>query len=339
MFARFILPLFLGVLCPVGGQVSAQSKTTRSAAESKPVAWVVRVYGEVLAWDKNKVSRELKVGSPLYQEELVETGDEGAYAVLVFEDETKVTLQPESVLKLQVLNYLAKQPKNGQFVTELFRGGLRMLTGLIAKARPQNVRITTPTATIGIRGTGFDLSCTKRCADPDYVSDDDDPEEGAGLSAHVWLGSITLEPAATYPALLILQGQSANYNRPNMPPQIIPLPRVLQFSTPRPDGVPVNMSSVGPPCVPRYGQHGYASGGPGAPAAPGLSQMPPDFLGGGMPATESLSGMGFVDPDRGMAGLQQVERVAKSLPKYQQMQAPSRGEVARTSGHFPVNCQ
>ena len=37
----------------------------------------------------------------------------------------------------------------------LLRGSLRMATGLIAKVKPEQVKVTTPTTVIGVRGTDF----------------------------------------------------------------------------------------------------------------------------------------------------------------------------------------
>jgi len=37
----------------------------------------------------------------------------------------------------------------------VLRGSMRMITGLISKANPQAVAVTTRTATVGVRGTDF----------------------------------------------------------------------------------------------------------------------------------------------------------------------------------------
>ena len=40
-------------------------------------------------------------------------------------------------------------------LVSLLRGSLRMATGLIAKVKPEQVKVTTPTTVIGVRGTDF----------------------------------------------------------------------------------------------------------------------------------------------------------------------------------------
>jgi hypothetical protein len=48
---------------------------------------------------------------------------------------------------------------------QLFAGGLRAITGLIAKNAPEAAKLQTKTATVGIRGTDFDARiCQKECA-------------------------------------------------------------------------------------------------------------------------------------------------------------------------------
>jgi hypothetical protein len=74
---------------------------------------------------------------------------------------------------------------------------VRALTGLIAKANNRNVGFSTATATIGIRGTGFDVSCTGPCA-----GEPGDPS--SGLTLWTWLGSIAVGPTGQT-ALEVLQ--------------------------------------------------------------------------------------------------------------------------------------
>jgi hypothetical protein len=40
-------------------------------------------------------------------------------------------------------------------LVSLLRGSLRMATGAIARLKPEQVKVTTPTTVIGVRGTDF----------------------------------------------------------------------------------------------------------------------------------------------------------------------------------------
>jgi hypothetical protein len=72
---------------------------------------------------------------------------------------------------------------NNSFLLDLITGGLRSVTGLIGKTNPQGVRITTPTATVGVRGTDFELS----------LLDKDTADAQAGLYNRVFEGTTFLE--------------------------------------------------------------------------------------------------------------------------------------------------
>jgi hypothetical protein len=80
-----------------------------------------------------------------------------SYAQLRFSDGGQVTLRPETQVKIESYAFDEGQPSRDSFAMQLFKGGLRSLTGLIGK-RTNNrnaYRMVTSTATIGIRGTDF----------------------------------------------------------------------------------------------------------------------------------------------------------------------------------------
>ena len=58
----------------------------------------------------------------------------------------------------------APQPESAFF--KLVKGGLRAVDGLIGQTTPQNYGVETPVATIGVRGTAFDVRyCGDDCID------------------------------------------------------------------------------------------------------------------------------------------------------------------------------
>jgi hypothetical protein len=78
-----------------------------------------------------------------------------SYAVLKFEDGTVVVLKENSAFQVQDYRYNAKAPERSNVLFNLARGGLRMITGLISSKNRDALKVATPTATIGIRGTEF----------------------------------------------------------------------------------------------------------------------------------------------------------------------------------------
>ena len=89
---------------------------------------------------------------------------EGATAIIRMQDGTRMTLRPGTDLVVQRFQYREGASDNSM-VMQLFSGGLRAITGLIAKGSPDAAKLQTKTATIGIRGTDFDARiCQRDCA-------------------------------------------------------------------------------------------------------------------------------------------------------------------------------
>jgi len=114
------------------------------------------VRGEVQLQDAQGASAPARVGDAVNARQRIVTGAESG-ASLVLRDGTTFVIGPQSSFDLQTFRYDSRT-HDGSVVGRLARGTLRMVTGLIGKAAPEAVRIDTPTATIGIRGTDFIVS-------------------------------------------------------------------------------------------------------------------------------------------------------------------------------------
>lgn len=78
-----------------------------------------------------------------------------SFAVLKFADGTNVLLKENTSFQIQNYTYNAKSPENANVLFNLIRGGLRMVTGLVTSRNRDSLKVATPLATIGIRGTEF----------------------------------------------------------------------------------------------------------------------------------------------------------------------------------------
>ena len=87
----------------------------------------------------------------LMEGDLVETGPNGK-AGLILEDDTVISLGFNSSV---AINSFLFQPdeKKLSFIARIIRGTVSYVSGQIAKLAPNQVRIETPHATVGIRGT------------------------------------------------------------------------------------------------------------------------------------------------------------------------------------------
>lgn len=136
-----------------------KKSTARDVANQTGLAGkLTEIRGKVSVLPTNGVRRDLAIGSAIYQNDLIET-TANSHASILFTDETRVVLPENSSFRVGNYRYLKNAPEKGQVLFNLVKGAFRIVTGLIGKAAPKNVAIGTSTATIGVRGTTFDLAC------------------------------------------------------------------------------------------------------------------------------------------------------------------------------------
>lgn len=142
-----------------GNDCGEKKSAIKESANSSGLAGkVVEVRGKVSVLPTSGVRRDLAVGAAIYQNDLIES-TAGSHAAILFTDETRVVLPENSSFRVGNYRYLKSEPEKGQVFFNLVKGAFRMVTGLIGQKAPKNVAIGTSTATIGIRGTTFDLAC------------------------------------------------------------------------------------------------------------------------------------------------------------------------------------
>lgn len=186
-------------------------------------AKVVSFQGGIGAIDAEGVRRILVAGGSVYPGETVQTGAD-ARAVLAFRDDSRLTVGPGTRFRVDSFVFDAQNPREGRFLVSLLRGSMRALTGLIGKANTRNVGFTTPTATVGIRGTGLDLDC---------ASD-------AACSLFTWLGSIEVTPNGQTAMQVLEAGQGLFVGANEV--RLLNTPTLEQL--PRPDSVPVDVKQL-----------------------------------------------------------------------------------------------
>lgn len=105
-----------------------------------------------------------RVGAKVNAGDTVITGA-GAYARMEMSDGSEMVLRPDSQLKVENYKFDQARPAEDSFIFSMLKGGLRTITGLVGKRGNKNAyELKTVTATIGIRGTQFDLRvCQEDC--------------------------------------------------------------------------------------------------------------------------------------------------------------------------------
>jgi hypothetical protein len=120
------------------------------------VAGTVTHLSGTLSVTRAGVQKLLAVNSAVQEGDLLTTERE-TYARVKFSDESEIVLRPSSQLQVARYQFDATRPDGDNMVLSMLRGGLRAVTGLIGKRNRDRVGVTTPTATVGIRGTHFGL--------------------------------------------------------------------------------------------------------------------------------------------------------------------------------------
>ncbi len=143
-----------------------------------------RVTGRVSVTAAGSAPRAPDRGSVVFSGEVVTT-EEDSEAVITSVDGARMTLRAKSRLEMTDYRY-DQSNSNGSFITSLIKGSVRIISGLIGKTQPRNHQVLTPTATVGIRGTDFEV----------VVTETDTDDMRAGTYDHVFDGETFLTIAS-----------------------------------------------------------------------------------------------------------------------------------------------
>src|SRR5436309_1526882 len=134
------------------------------AQAQTPVGRASRITGEQFssAQAPGGPVRKLAEGDSLFAGERIRTGA-GTVLQIEFTDKSRFTLGPNAEFEVEKY-FQAAGGTSGEeaFASRVFKGAFRYVSGLIARKKRQNVRITIAVATIGIRGTHFEGEVTER---------------------------------------------------------------------------------------------------------------------------------------------------------------------------------
>ena len=169
-----------------------------STAWADPAAGTATlVTGHVSAAAPSGEIRDILKGGQVFQGEVIITSP-GSYVNIEFTDGGRVLLRPETRFSIERYQYAGAQaPTRGQAPVRqesaffrLLKGGFRAVSGLIGHTRREDYGVQTPVATIGIRGTDYEVRyCNGDCGDISPTPQD-------GLYAGVESGGIALTNGA-----------------------------------------------------------------------------------------------------------------------------------------------
>jgi hypothetical protein len=105
--------------------------------------------------DQSGKSAAVTAGLSIYEGQTITSGPEGEVH-LVTEDGGIIAIRPNTVFRVD--EYKADGNSSDKIFMSLLKGAVRSITGWVGKYNNSAYRITTPTATIGIRGTDHETT-------------------------------------------------------------------------------------------------------------------------------------------------------------------------------------
>lgn len=148
---RSVRLLAAAALLSLGAGAFAQGSTTPADAAGR----FINVTGEVSIVAPDGSRRAAQRNDSLREGESIVTGGE-SLAQLRMRDGSLFSVRADTEAKLDQFRYAGRDDREAGFAMSIVKGGFRTITGLIAQLNRSNYRITTPAATIGVRGTHFE---------------------------------------------------------------------------------------------------------------------------------------------------------------------------------------
>ena len=189
-------------------------------------ARVLESTGAITATSENGAERTLVPGALLTEGETIATA-EGAHAVIVFSDGSRITLAERAKLAIARFKFDKSNPTSGIGHMRLLAGNAHVYTGQLAKIGPEAFLFETTRGMVKAKGTGFSVS------------------DGEVVVIHTWDGSVIIQTATerfelskTHTgAIAIVDGKITFL--PEAPQQLV------ASATPRPDLVSVDPATFG----------------------------------------------------------------------------------------------
>lgn len=236
-------------------QGAAAKAAAKTAAREKPLnnnprsvaARVVSTSGSTIAVEAGGSARRLSPGAPINAGDVIQTDASGP-AVIAFVDQTRVVIDRNSRFQVDAFRYAPDRPEADTLAMRLVKGGMRVLTGLIGKRNPQKVGVRTVTATIGIRGTNFDLVCATGDVG-DTANPSPEQLEGAecdkAIYAYTRDGTISVK-SGDAPEMLLAKGESGVVPGPGAEPtRLAEVPEALrERAWPAPEGIDIDIDRL-----------------------------------------------------------------------------------------------
>ena len=139
---KFVSTVAMFALMVVGSPVWAQES----------IGFVKTVSGDASVTSAGKLVKAVP-GTPVHVNSVLKTGPKASMGV-TFKENQVMSFGPDTELTID--EYLYAPAKGDlKFAASMSKGTLNVVSGVIAKLKPESVSVKTPTGTIGVRGTNY----------------------------------------------------------------------------------------------------------------------------------------------------------------------------------------
>jgi hypothetical protein len=141
---RFVRAVTAVAMILVWQSAAAQPATEVPAGRVKVVSGTASIV-------RGGQPQAVQVGARLFESDVLRTGSDGQISVML-NDETRVSLGPNTEVALASFAF---EPAESRLALALriIQGAISLVSGRIARLKPDAVRIETPSSVIGVRGT------------------------------------------------------------------------------------------------------------------------------------------------------------------------------------------
>jgi len=151
IFTENGLLLKSSVITALAGPLIKGEYAQTDSSEILSIGEVSQITGDVTSTGLDGIQRKLKVGTQVFQSDVIETLGKGSVGI-TFIDKTTLSLSDNGRMVLDELVY-DPSTSAGSLSIDMVEGAFSFISGEIAKTGPGSMEITTPVATVGIRGT------------------------------------------------------------------------------------------------------------------------------------------------------------------------------------------
>jgi hypothetical protein len=142
--ATWAIAFTFAAVCPAFTQ-QPQPVAAGSIKVASGAAFIVRGKSDIAA----------RIGEPVYESDTLRTGPDGRIGVTL-KDDTRVSLGAGSEMRVERFAYAPADGRLG-VVLRFAKGVAAYVSGQVAKLAPDAVRLETPAAIVGVRGTSLGI--------------------------------------------------------------------------------------------------------------------------------------------------------------------------------------